>query len=113
MNVGVGEHRVQVVIDADPAAVLGTQRRRIQFAGGIDRGDLPERGSVDGGDVRRCHPAITDDADIILLHGAGAGFSCAVTTGPMAQPFMSFVKGLVDRKSTRLNSSHLGISYAV
>ena len=87
MDVRVGEHLVQVVIDADRAAVLGAERRRIQFARGANRRDLAERGGVDGGDVRRCHPAITDDADVVLFHGAEAGLPCAFAMASMAQPF--------------------------
>src|SRR5258705_10954821 len=44
------------------------------------------------------------DLDIWLHRGAGA-YICGEETG--------LIESLEDRKSTRLNSSHLGISYAV
>src|ERR1039458_1740943 len=48
--------------------------------------------------------------------GAGAGaLSCAAAVGaaqPVSPPPLSPMARSADRKSTRLNSSHLGISYA-
>ena len=48
--------------------MFGAEFRRIEFAGGINRGDLRERRRVDGGNVRRGDPTVTDDADIVFLH---------------------------------------------
>ena len=92
MNIRIGEHLVQVVIDADAPAVLGAERRRIELARRTHGRDLGEAGPVDGRDMRCGHPAVTDDADVILLHGSGAGLYWAVTTREMAQSFGSFVK---------------------
>src|SRR5205814_10106219 len=41
------------------------------------------------------------------LVGSGMGW------GPTVEPFNAYLNDDKDRKSTRLNSSHLGISYAV
>ena len=68
VNVGIGEHLVEVVVSGDGAAVLGAEFGGIQRTRGIDGGDLRERRGVDGGNVRGSDPAITDDADVVFFH---------------------------------------------
>src|SRR5258705_8068639 len=48
----------------------------------------------------------------LLLHTGGGSDALQPTGGPEPD-CAGFADALIDRKSTRLNSSHLGISYAV
>src|SRR5438045_9576451 len=66
-------------------------RRSSDLEHGVDQGDEGQEGDEHGGDV---------DGQADAVGGAGGGG-------------VDDVGVLIDRKSTRLNSSHLGISYAV
>src|SRR6266496_5875687 len=56
--------------------------------------------------------AIAARAAALVKPGTAIALSAGTTTWSMAQHLAS-VRGLTDRKSTRLNSSHVEISYAV
>ena len=68
MNVGIREHLLEIVICLDSSAVLCAQVASIELTRGINGRDLAETRGIDGGDVRRGHPAISDNSNIILLH---------------------------------------------
>src|ERR1035438_10824529 len=55
--------------------------------------------------------AVFSDPDRTALHVRLADEACRVGPGPSAESYLRIDH--IDRKSTRLNSSHLGISYAV
>src|SRR5205814_8437930 len=85
----------------------------------------PRRSSDLGGGVRRSSPtseagvvrAVSCGGGVIARATSGAGVSGASTAGAGVDGAKATCGGGVgaseDRKSTRLNSSHLGISYAV
>src|SRR5256885_7203288 len=61
-------------------------------------------------DIRR----ITDVCDLPLLVDVDTGFGAsAFNVARTTRSLVKFGAGAIDRKSTRLNSSHLVISYAV
>src|SRR5438876_5888066 len=75
--------------------------------------DGSRRPGSDHGAARRVIDAA--EADVLILGAGGAGL-CAALHAADASPKLRVtvvVKGLLDRKSTRLNSSHPSISYAV
>src|SRR5262245_62941339 len=81
----------------------------------VAAGSIRVRGSVSATSVRssrRRREAAelveeVEDEDELVLFGGSLCFRCRHQSQPLA------VRMQVDRKSTRLNSSHLGISYAV
>src|SRR5262245_63707961 len=71
-------------------------------------GALPRRPFPSGvGDAVRSHPAIGREVGLAVVLGAAAARLRVEAQQQLA------VRLHLDRKSTRLNSSHLGISYAV
>src|SRR5438045_5481548 len=56
-----------------------------------------------------CHPVLSMEARVALTLRLWGG----LTTDEIARAFLIPEATIADRKSTRLNSSHLGISYAV
>lgn len=68
MDVGIGQHGVDVLVGLDGAAVLGAQFRAVQRAGGVDGGDLCLLAGVDRVNVRGRCPAVTNDADVVFFH---------------------------------------------
>src|ERR1035438_6471871 len=110
--------------EPEPSAVR-YERQGVAALVTIDR--QHRRNAVDGPTAAALHDAylrFEDDAEarVMVLTGAGGVAFCAgadlKATHTMAERLMSaegpmgFTR-LTDRKSTRLNSSHLGISYAV
>src|SRR5262245_47734612 len=85
-----------------------------------DRRDSASSGSAPGRATRRPRPGGTDPADLessrirfeplAVAARASRSEPLAVTAGLL---YSRIVQESRDRKSTRLNSSHLGISYAV
>src|ERR1035438_8267222 len=53
------------------------------------------------------------EVDLILVNGQSMDFVYQVQDGDRISVYPVFEAFDIDRKSTRLNSSHLGISYAV
>src|ERR1035438_7304793 len=90
----------RVTGDHDPAGALDPDQSRQVLDGAIRVGLLDR---LDDGPVLLA--LLYVDADEALFGGRGHGFSSFMGT-PSARKNS-------DRKSTRLNSSHLGISYAV
>ena len=69
VNARIGEHVVEVLVGGDGAAVFGAEFGAIEGAGGEDGGDLSLFGGVDGVDVRRGCPSVSDNADVVFFHG--------------------------------------------
>src|SRR5205814_9805681 len=70
---------------------------------------LEDQSSIIGASLGTTGDVFSFDAERMSLCGSGL---CG-TSAPRSAGSMSSGHGLLDRKSTRLNSSHLGISYAV
>jgi hypothetical protein len=62
------EHRFDVSIRLDFAAVFGAQFGGVELARRINSGDLSVRAGVDGRDVRGGDPAVTNNAHVIFFH---------------------------------------------
>ena len=69
VNARIGEHVVEVLVGGDCAAVFGAEFGAIEGAGREDGGDLSLFGGVDGVDVRRGCPSVSDNADVVFFHG--------------------------------------------
>src|SRR2546426_346268 len=72
VNALVSQQCLEVVVSGDISAVPGAEFASIEFARRINRGDLRLIGCVDGRDVRRRDPAVTNDADVVFFHGKSA-----------------------------------------
>src|ERR1035441_3374042 len=107
----------------------GGQRGVVAFSGGYELIDLAQLGHPNGG-LHIGHLEVVADVRIdvfvIVTEGKraellGEAFAAGVVfaagavaiASPIAKAAGDAGEVLVDRKSTRLNSSHLGISYAV
>src|SRR5256885_7127512 len=67
-----------------------------------------------GADRKEYGPVSADDIRVWIREGRANGQTLACSEGGAWQPLSSFPEfAQADRKSTRLNSSHLVISYAV
>src|ERR1035438_7022204 len=89
---------------------LGSRRAEVaNQEGEVSVGDLGKArgGLLIGG---RVHPKADCQT---VMHEARIGGSGAIELRNRSQPGSRKVTQRTDRKSTRLNSSHLGISYAV
>lgn len=69
VDIGIGQHFVEVLVGRDGAAVFGAEFSAIERAGGVDGGDLRLLAGVDGVDVRRGCPTVSDDAYVVFFHG--------------------------------------------
>jgi tetratricopeptide (TPR) repeat protein len=83
VQAGMFQHRFDVGVSLDLAAVFRAQFGVIEFARGKDRGDLSVRAGVDGGDVRAGDPAVADDADVVFFHKILSGLEGRVIRVPM------------------------------
>src|SRR3712207_7960184 len=63
--------------------------------------------------IRSVEHAYTADGGLAILFGNLAPDGCVVKTAGVAEELWKFSGPARDRKSTRLNSSHANISYAV
>ena len=68
VDVGIGQHFIEVLVGLDGGAVLGAELVVGQRAGGIDRCDLGLSGGVDGRDVGTGCPSMSDDSDVVFFH---------------------------------------------
>src|ERR1035438_7144802 len=93
---GIGQQRVGAWIAWGESQQAGTGNKR----------NAARAGPIKAGDDRRAVPA---HGHQLVLDNADAGFRSQCER----QHFAAGNVPGVDRKSTRLNSSHLGISYAV
>lgn len=69
MDVGVGEHFLDTLVALDGGTMLGGEFGIVELPGGVDGGDLGLGGFVDGFDVGACGPAVSDDSNVVFLHG--------------------------------------------
>src|SRR5687768_16576161 len=91
MDIFVGEKGVELAVGLNRTAVLCAEFGRVEFAGGINGGDLRVRSRIDRGDVRSGDPTIANDADVVLFshhitesHGIGSGRRCKGKSGARA-----------------------------
>src|SRR5262245_54300054 len=69
MELRIGEHGIEISVASDRAMMEGAEFGGIQFARRTYSGNLRLGRGVDGGNVRSTNPAVTDNADVIFLHG--------------------------------------------
>src|ERR671919_596789 len=97
-------------MDLDLAPRKGHRVLVVALDEGVDRlaqlGDRGEAGAIEGAAGEDREP----DLDLVEPGGVGR---CEVKADVLVSCQPQIALGLVDRKSTRLNSSHLVISYAV
>src|SRR5438552_5851122 len=74
VDIGIGQHVTEIIIDRNGAAIFVAEFGGIEFARGINCGDLPQGSGVEGWNVRRSDPAVSDNADVIFLHKRATAF---------------------------------------
>src|ERR1043166_6558759 len=78
VNLGISQHLIQVIIDGDAPAVFEAQLSWIELSGGTHCRDLPEPGRVDRRYVRPGDPTVSDNTNVIFLHGTSAKWTVLI-----------------------------------
>src|SRR5437879_6236126 len=74
------------------STMLEAQLRRIELPGGADCGALPKRGRVNRRNVGTSDTTVSNNTDVIFLHGPSANLGCRVTSEGMPQSLTAEVK---------------------
>src|SRR5688500_2742027 len=120
--ISTGRDGVEYIVantDAQALAMSSAERRiqlGVNLTEGLGAGSKPEIGEAAAQEaVEEIRTAISGSHMVFIAAGmgGGTGTGAAGVIARIAKELDILTVGIVDRKSTRLNSSHLVISYAV